>query len=92
MSGWPSHLHRPLAWNGRDFAEEEYIYHFSNAYLDEKLGRLSTDLHEGKGFFMLRGLDSAQYSAEDNVLIYLGLSSRVGEIWGKQDEEGNILR
>ncbi|KAM0424267.1 hypothetical protein ACHAPT_010412 [Fusarium lateritium] len=60
--------------------------------LGEKLHALSVDLYDGKGFFTLRGLDPSEYSAEDNVIMYLGLSSYIALTRGKQDEEGNMLR
>ncbi|KAI0380516.1 hypothetical protein F5Y04DRAFT_281909 [Hypomontagnella monticulosa] len=59
--------------------------------LAEKLRDLSEDLHNGKGFFVLRGLDPSRYSPEDNTLIYLGLSSYIAETRGKQDEDGSML-
>ncbi|KAJ2995553.1 hypothetical protein NUW58_g1242 [Xylaria curta] len=60
--------------------------------LAEKLHQLSVDLHDGKGFCVLRGLDPKTYSPEENVLIYLGLSSYIAETRGKQDEEGIHIR
>ncbi|KAH9896316.1 hypothetical protein F4778DRAFT_745928 [Xylariomycetidae sp. FL2044] len=59
--------------------------------LGEKLRKLSADLHDGKGFFVLRGLESNRFVPEDNTLIYLGLSSYVAEVRGKQDEDGSML-
>jgi len=52
---------------------------------------LAAELHDGKGFFVVRGLNSADYSPEDNVLIFLGISSYIAETRGKQDEAGNML-
>jgi hypothetical protein len=52
---------------------------------------LTQDLHAGLGFFALRGLDPSRYSREDNVLIFLGVSSYIGEQRGKQDDSGHIF-
>jgi hypothetical protein len=49
------------------------------------------DLYQGKGFFNIRGLDPRKYSAEDNVLVFLGISSYVAEQRAKQDSYGYML-
>jgi hypothetical protein len=59
--------------------------------LQAQLQNLAVELHDRRGFFVLRGLDPSHYSAEDNVLILLGISSYIGETRGKQDDEGNML-
>lgn len=48
-----------------------------------RLGRLTLNLHDGSGFAVLRGLDTTEFSAEDNMLIYLGICSWVGSQRGK---------
>ncbi|KAJ5937919.1 hypothetical protein N7454_004261 [Penicillium verhagenii] len=47
---------------------------------------LSSELHKGRGFFVLRGLRIDSYSREDNVIIYTGVSSHVGSIRGRQQD------
>lgn len=59
--------------------------------LREKLHQLAEELHHSRGFFVLRGLNSNNYSPEDNTIIFLGISSYVGEKRGKQDDAGNML-
>jgi len=59
--------------------------------LGAKLQSLAHDLHRGKGFFVLRGLDVNKYSAEDNVLIYLGIASYIGDKRAKQNGDGDML-
>jgi len=59
--------------------------------LGDRLLQLAIDLHDGKGFFVLRGLNPADYSPEDNIVIFLGISSYIAERRGKQDEAGNML-
>ncbi|CCX30019.1 Similar to hypothetical protein [Tuber melanosporum Mel28]; acc. no. XP_002835447 [Pyronema omphalodes CBS 100304] len=53
-------------------------------------GKLYGD-NNGRGFFILRGLEPRKYNAEDNVIIYAGVSSYVAERRGKQDEKNNCL-
>ncbi|KAJ5553333.1 hypothetical protein N7494_002711 [Penicillium frequentans] len=47
---------------------------------------LSRELHNGRGFFVLRGLRIDNYSREDNVIIYTGVSSHIGSIRGRQQD------
>lgn len=51
--------------------------------LASRLEELALNLHEGSGFAVLRGLDTKELSAEDNMLIYLGICSWVGSQRGK---------
>ncbi|KAK4171690.1 hypothetical protein QBC36DRAFT_339484 [Triangularia setosa] len=59
--------------------------------LGAKLEQLSRDVHHGKGFSVIRGLNPASYPVEDLSLIYLGLSSYIAEQRGRQDKRGNML-
>ncbi|KAL3421230.1 hypothetical protein PVAG01_07675 [Phlyctema vagabunda] len=45
------------------------------------------ELHSGRGFFVLRGLQVDRYSREENLIIYAGVSSHVGRIRGRQDSK-----
>ncbi|KAH8682705.1 hypothetical protein BX600DRAFT_506272 [Xylariales sp. PMI_506] len=56
-----------------------------------RLFELAKELHFGRGFFALRGLDPAKYSQEDNVLIFLGISSYIGDKRGIQDVKGHLF-
>jgi hypothetical protein len=40
---------------------------------------------------VVRGLKPDDFSPEDNVLVFLGISSYIGSTRGRQDEEGNML-
>jgi len=42
-------------------------------------------LQSGRGFFVLRGLQPDNYSVEDNIIIYAGVSSYIGSVRGRQD-------
>ncbi|PMD58017.1 Clavaminate synthase-like protein [Hyaloscypha bicolor E] len=59
--------------------------------VQERLRAYTQELYRGKGFFSIRGLDPNEYSPEDNVLLFLGISSYVAERRGKQDSRGNIF-
>ncbi|KZF21101.1 Clavaminate synthase-like protein [Xylona heveae TC161] len=50
------------------------------------LRELSRELHVGRGFFVLRGLRVDNYPREDNVIIYAGISSHVGNLRGRQED------
>jgi len=56
-----------------------------------KLLRLAYDIHNGKGFAAVRGLRPEEFSPEDNIIVFLGISSYIGAKRGRQDEEGNML-
>ncbi|KAF9252151.1 hypothetical protein CBS147333_479 [Penicillium roqueforti] len=47
---------------------------------------LSKEIHTGRGFVVLRGLRIDNYSREDNIIIYAGVSSHIGNIRGRQQE------
>ena len=59
--------------------------------LSRKLDKETQVLHTGRGFFVIRGLDATRYSAMQNTIIYLGVSSYVADQRGVQDRKGNIF-
>jgi hypothetical protein len=59
--------------------------------LGPRLQRIAVDIHRGKGFAVIRGLNPDELSPEDNVLAFLGISGYIGATRGRQDEEGNML-
>jgi len=52
---------------------------------------LSRDIHDGKGFGLIRGLDPASLSVEDLNLVNLGIQSYIADQRGRQDRRGNML-
>lgn len=72
----------------------EWVSHetFRLPTLGDKLRKLAEELTSGIGLFQIRGLDPQKYSSETNVILYLGISSYVGQVRGRQDEYGNMLR
>ncbi|GAB1310079.1 Taurine hydroxylase-like protein SAT17 [Madurella fahalii] len=59
--------------------------------LSTKLKELSDDVHNGRGFCLIRGINPASYSVEDLTLVYLGVQSYIAEQRGRQDKRGNML-
>ncbi|KAJ4286401.1 hypothetical protein N0V88_008024 [Collariella sp. IMI 366227] len=59
--------------------------------LGPKLRKMAVDIHSGRGFSVVRGLNPDEFSPEDNVLVFLGISSYIGATRGRQDEEGSML-
>lgn len=60
--------------------------------LASRLMRLARSVHEGSGFAVLRGLDTKQFSAEDNMVIYLGVCSWVGNQRGRRHHTQHLLQ
>jgi alpha-ketoglutarate-dependent taurine dioxygenase len=61
-----------------------------------ELRRLSSELHNGHGFFVIRGLDVDKYTRKENIIIYAGISSHIAPQRGRQDlkyqgEEASVV-
>ncbi|KAH7175047.1 uncharacterized protein B0J16DRAFT_292961 [Fusarium flagelliforme] len=48
---------------------------------------ISGEVHNGRGFKVVRGIPVDDYTREDNVIIYCGISSHVASIRGRQDNK-----
>ncbi|KAF9013811.1 Clavaminate synthase-like protein [Hymenopellis radicata] len=59
--------------------------------LGPKLYDLARELYEGRGFFVLRTIPVDEYSREDLVIVYAGISSHVGSDRGKQDSKNSVI-
>ena len=59
--------------------------------LGPRLRSLALEIHQGRGFFVLRGFNPDDYDTEDNLLLFLGISSYIGEKRGQQDGEGSMI-
>jgi hypothetical protein len=59
--------------------------------LGDRLRHMRAEVHTGRGFFVLRGLQPTQFTREDNVILYLGISSYVAEQRGRQNHEGSLI-
>ncbi|KAF4455444.1 hypothetical protein F53441_2233 [Fusarium austroafricanum] len=59
--------------------------------LGPRLDQVRRDVHQGKGFGVIRGLDPKKYSVEDLTVLYLGIQSYIANHHGRQDRKGNML-
>jgi len=59
--------------------------------LGKQLDAICVEVYEGRGFAIVRGLEPDDYVVEDLTVIYLGISSYIGERRGKQDQRGSML-
>ncbi|KAK7425641.1 hypothetical protein QQZ08_007857 [Neonectria magnoliae] len=59
--------------------------------LGPRLDQIRRDVHDGKGFGVIRGLDPQKYSVEDLTVLYLGIQSYIANRHGRQDKKGNML-
>ncbi|TAQ89929.1 hypothetical protein B7494_g1785 [Chlorociboria aeruginascens] len=59
--------------------------------LGTKLKKLAQELHHGRGFVVISGLDSKRYSPEDNIIIFLGVGAYLGETRGMQTDDGKLF-
>jgi hypothetical protein len=55
--------------------------------LHAELRRLSDELHNGHGFFVVRGLDVDSHTREENIIIYTGISAHIASQRGRQDHK-----
>jgi hypothetical protein len=55
------------------------------------LKELAIELHYGKGFFLIRGLEYLKYTVEDNTVIFLGIQGYIAETRARQDDMGNMI-
>ncbi|KAK1836860.1 hypothetical protein QBC39DRAFT_272118 [Podospora conica] len=59
--------------------------------LAPRLHEVAETIHHGRGFVVLRGLQPAKYSNQDNILLYLGVTSYIAETRGMQDFDGRMI-
>jgi len=59
--------------------------------LATRLQQVAHTLHSGIGFKIIRGLEPRRYTARDNAIIYLGITSYIAEIRGCQDSYGSMM-
>ncbi|KZL78564.1 taurine catabolism dioxygenase (TfdA family taurine catabolism dioxygenase TauD) [Colletotrichum tofieldiae] len=55
--------------------------------LHTELRKLSYELHNGHGFFVIRGLRVDEHTREENIIVYAGLSSHIAPQRGRQDRQ-----
>ncbi|KAI1334273.1 hypothetical protein F5Y15DRAFT_402163 [Xylariaceae sp. FL0016] len=59
--------------------------------LERTLRRIRTDIYSGRGFATLRGLDVDAFDPADLVTVYLGLTSYIAKVRGKQNHDGVMM-
>lgn len=59
--------------------------------LGTALDRIALDIHHGKGFAVVRGIDPKKYTVEDLTILYLGIQGYIANQRGRQDKKGNML-
>ncbi len=77
-----------LELNGGDISDKTFPL---PPPLQGRLRHAAVEIHEGRGFCVVRGLGAARYSDADNLLIFLGLASYIGDTRGVQDRRGNVI-
>ncbi|GAB1218112.1 hypothetical protein ATERTT37_007363 [Aspergillus terreus] len=93
--GFPARLSSEMVWDSDSISldercfvnDERCVLHLSK----EQLGEIHDALQTFKWFSLVRGIPVDQYSREDNVIIYVGLSSHIGCIRGRQDHQNNSV-
>lgn len=53
------------------------------------LRSISDEIHNGRGFKVLRGLPVTKHTREENVIIYAGVSAHVASVRGRQDHQSD---
>jgi hypothetical protein len=55
--------------------------------LHYSLRKISDELHNGRGFKVLRGLPVTKHTREENIIIYAGVSSHIAPVRARQDHQ-----
>ncbi|KAK3370039.1 hypothetical protein B0H63DRAFT_551977 [Podospora didyma] len=55
------------------------------------LDQACRDVHRGTGFVVVRRLDSKKYTVEENMNMFLGVASYIGDQRGMQDKKGSMI-
>jgi hypothetical protein len=64
---------------------------FPLKHLGNRLKKLCYEIHNGKGFGLVRGLDPANFTVEDGMTVFLGIQSYIAEERAQQDSKGNMV-
>jgi hypothetical protein len=52
-------------------------FDLGNSNLAQRLSAISTELHQGRGVVVLRGLDAANFNDEEAVIAFAGICSHI---------------
>ena len=64
---------------------------FSLPTLRPRLRSISKAIHLGRGLAIIKGLDPDKYSLKENIILFAGLSSYIGDKRGSQGPEFDLL-
>ncbi|KAI1445037.1 Clavaminate synthase-like protein [Annulohypoxylon stygium] len=78
---------RGLELDGDEVTRER----FALPNLQKQLENCALGVHRGSGLCIIRGLKPENYSIEDNIVIFLALSSYIGDHRGLQNSKGDML-
>ncbi|VUC33980.1 unnamed protein product [Clonostachys rosea] len=59
--------------------------------IQRRLQSIKHEIYHGRGVAILRGLDIDHLSAEQLAVVYLGVTSYVASVRGKQDQRGSMI-
>ncbi|KAK7941112.1 Taurine hydroxylase-like protein SAT17 [Apiospora aurea] len=76
-----------------DVAEiKSTLEHFKALELDgDLLAGIGQELHNGKGFSVIRGIKPRDFSVEELTMVWLGIQAHIVDQRGCQDHKGNML-
>ncbi|KAK7970530.1 hypothetical protein PG988_009603 [Apiospora saccharicola] len=67
------------------------VENFPLPTLAPKLAGIGHELHNGKGFSVIRGLNPKDFSVEELTMVWLGIQAHIVDQRGRQDHKGNML-
>ena len=67
------------------------VENFPLPTLAAKLSGVGQELHNGKGFSVIRGIQPSDFSVEELTMVWLGIQAHVVDQRGRQDHKGNML-
>ncbi|KAI1463196.1 Clavaminate synthase-like protein [Daldinia caldariorum] len=76
-----------LDFHGNEVTRER----FPLPNLREKLEACARNVHCEHGTSIIRGLNPREYSQQENILLFLGISSSIGDQRGLQNSKGDML-
>ncbi|KAF3064375.1 hypothetical protein GL218_02753 [Daldinia childiae] len=59
--------------------------------LQDRLEKCAFEVHRGHGLCIIRGLNPDNYTIEDNIVLFLAISSYIGDERGLQNAKGDML-
>ena len=91
---WPQYTKRSISNAGIELGldgSEINPENFPLPTLAAKLRDCAIQIHSGKGFVNIRGINFEGYTREESILVFLGLSGYIAERRAKQDSQGNMV-